>query len=438
MKLNSFQGKLKLLSEQKNLKQKVELWLLNGEVNRNGWKYTNLKEHKDLFAGTPILVAYVGNKIGDGHNFSEVMNADGTVTASFISSTAERIVGLFSDTKDIRIENVDNQQWIVGTGYLWKWYAQELVTKLRKQGAEGMSISIETLVDEYHMEDDVEVYTKYQILGTTILGDDVTPAVAGANIVALNTIGAEEVKKMTLRVASMQNPQNNSKGDLAKMLKKLQEKFDGYKVLGATDTIVALSKDGKTYSYKLNESEEIDLEKVEECVVNSVFGEGDDSISVNIKEIIEPLETKLNAIEQEKADLETAKTEIEKTNSKLAEENSALKKENAELKAKNLEQRKEDVKNAILNRLEKIKSSLNGCDDISADSLLTDEKLEEYANAECGIENAEKDVDSLSMETMLECKNANNSFVWEKMKSNTKVEVSGINRNIQNVKQISK
>ena len=92
-KFNSFTGELKLLAEEKKQMQKVELWLLNDITNRNNWRYERLEEHRHLFAGTPILVAYVGDKVGDGHNFELLRDRNGEEYASFLSATAERIVG---------------------------------------------------------------------------------------------------------------------------------------------------------------------------------------------------------------------------------------------------------------------------------------------------------------------------------------------------------
>ena len=207
-KLVSFTGSLRELAEGEGLLQKVEVMLLNDEINRNNWRYLNLEEHRKLFADTPLLVAYKGKKVGDGHNFDEVRNPDGTVTASFMSATAERIVGWFKSESDIRMETIGNKTWIVGIGYIWKWYAQELVAKLRGQGRanDGMAVSIETLIDEMHIDGKTEVYTKYQVLGTTILGDDVAPAVKDAAIRALSAIGTTGIRELTLRVAAA-NPQ---------------------------------------------------------------------------------------------------------------------------------------------------------------------------------------------------------------------------------------
>ena len=62
-KIVSTEGRLKLLSEEKGWLQKVEVWLLSEGVNRNNWDYQNLDEHRHLFAMTPILCAYAGDKI---------------------------------------------------------------------------------------------------------------------------------------------------------------------------------------------------------------------------------------------------------------------------------------------------------------------------------------------------------------------------------------
>ena len=61
-KNQSFLGKMRVLSKENEFLYRVEVYLLNQEINRNGWKYLNLEEHKDLFVDTPLLVAYVGKR----------------------------------------------------------------------------------------------------------------------------------------------------------------------------------------------------------------------------------------------------------------------------------------------------------------------------------------------------------------------------------------
>lgn len=433
-KVNSFIGELKMLAETKDWYQKVELWLLNDITNRNNWRYERLDEHKKLFAGTPILVAYVGNNVGDGHNFEEVRNADGSVTASFMSATAERVVGYFKDDSNIRIEVKDGQKWIVGTGYIWKWYAQELVAKLKKQGIEGMPISIETLVDEMYMDGTTEVFTKWQVLGTTILGLNVAPAVADANIRALSAIGSKEVREMTLRVASAQqqqaekenkNPQNkkNQKGVTNTMkVKDLENKFPNFTVLAVNGKNVALLSDkGVPYiSTAEKNGEEIAVGLTTEIAVNACFGDGEDSVKVPVDLITE----KLNA------EIIKLKTELEKANGEKTTAMNALEAMQKAEKARRINA----VKEAIKKHLAEIKANTGAdIDDNECDDLMTDEKLEEYSECEdkagafCGEERACKDVDARCMTKIIEAGKAKqnaqkNKFAWNDIKKNSATE----------------
>lgn len=199
-------GKLKLLERQTEFLYPIEIWLVNDQVNRNKWQYPSVVQKKDLFAGTPILVAYVGNKVGDGHNFQTRRDANGEEYASFVSADSERIVGALSEKpEDIRVEEVNGVKWLVAKGFLWKWYAAELVSKIETDSLRGreMSVSIETLVTESHMNGDVEVMDEFLVLGTTILGDGVAPAVENARIKALQEIESE-FNILKVRAASYQ------------------------------------------------------------------------------------------------------------------------------------------------------------------------------------------------------------------------------------------
>lgn len=261
--LRTFSGEIKLLERNSRWLYDVELWLLNDAVNRNGWRYEDMEGHKDLFCGTPLLVAYLqnGNVIGDGHNFRMVIDPEtGEERASFTDATAERIVGALSENPDdIRTEERDGNTWIVGKGFLWEWYAPELVDKIADaaQQGRGMSVSIETLVTRSREEDGVEVEIDYEILGTTILGDHVQPAVKDARIVAWQA-RANEFKELKLRAASFNNvsgteddavepmndeienkPKSNNKGVRHTMnkqaIKSLADKFEGYRVVGLSE-----------------------------------------------------------------------------------------------------------------------------------------------------------------------------------------------------------
>lgn len=244
--VRSLTGHLRVLGKANEFTYNVELELLDDRLTANGWRYVNLEQHRKLFAGQPILIAYThgGRKVGDGHNFRMKRTADGREYASFTDATAERIIGSLSENEaDMRLEDRDGHKWIVGKGTIWAWYAAEAVEKIAVQGR--MSISIETLVTNSHMENDVEIEEEYIILGATILGDDVPPAVAGAHIRPLSQVDIGELK---IRAASynepkMPEPTKPHKGVITHMNgKKLRE----MQALFANDRVVGMAEDGLT------------------------------------------------------------------------------------------------------------------------------------------------------------------------------------------------
>lgn len=296
---NSFTGKLRVLAKEDEFLYKVEVWLLNSEVNRNNWQYLNLDEHRKLFVDTPILVAYTGGKVGDGHNFRMKRDDNGEAYASFTDANAERIVGWFKNDEDIRIEEKDGVRWIVGNGTIWSYYARELADLLTEQGAEGMDVSIETLVDNIRVENGVEVFEDYQILGTTILGQGVNPAVAGAHIRALSL--EDDLKNFKLKVASyMETAKETTKGTKRMAFNKVQleelgKKFNGYKIVGASEDgkhIALMSEtDNCFYGYTFEGEEEVNAENIKPVSLNAeaAFGEDEkvalDVIGVYVDEI---------------------------------------------------------------------------------------------------------------------------------------------------------
>ena len=282
---NSFTGKLRVLSKEDEFLYRVEVWLLNSEVNRNNWQYLNLDEHRKLFVDTPILVAYTGGRVGDGHNFRMKRDENGEEYASFTDANAERIVGWFKNDDDIRIEEKDGVRWIVGNGTIWAYYARELADMLTEQGAEGMDVSIETLVDSYEVKNGVEVFDKYQILGTTILGRGVSPAVAGAHIRAASL--DEDLKNFKLRVASYMETANESKKGKKRMamnktqLEALGQKFNGYKIVGTSEDgkhIALLSEtDNCFYGYVFNGEDEVNAADIKPVSLNAEADFGEDT-----------------------------------------------------------------------------------------------------------------------------------------------------------------
>lgn len=195
-------GTLKVTQRLNEYEFGVELWVMREDENRNKWSYQNLAEYYKTFVGQPILVAYVGRQVGDGHNMAKRRDPEtGEEYYSFMDGTAERIVGTLSeDERDFTLVERDGHTWLKAKGRLFEFYAPELVEKIRRQGT--MEVSAETNVTESHKEGDVDVFTKWTGLGVTILGDRVNPAIPGASIAKLAAM-QEEFKSLKLRAASL-------------------------------------------------------------------------------------------------------------------------------------------------------------------------------------------------------------------------------------------
>lgn len=327
--LRTLTGKLKVLNRSGDYLFPVELWLLNDLRNRNDWRYEGVEQSAAKFLGKPILTAYVGGKVGDGHNFQMETDENGDPAPSFTGATDERIVGSISeDEGDVRIEKTGGATWIVGVGTIFAWYAKELVKKLREYAQQGREIpvSIETLVSKSRMENGVEVEEEYEILGVTILGDRVTPAVAGARIAALSQMEST-FRELKVRAASyiaenktLQKGSKNMSVYTKKQLETLQAKIGSkWHVMAATEDEtgihVALRNDSYDFArYDFAAHDEPFAEsKLVSCAATVDLGIG---TPVDLAPMLDEI-SRLNS------ELDSVKEEIGKKDSQIAAMNAA-------------------------------------------------------------------------------------------------------------------
>ena len=327
--LRTLSGKIRLLRRTGEYLFPVELWLLNDLVNRNGWRYENVAESRGKFVGVPILTAYLngGKTIGDGHNFQSETDENGNPAPSFTGATDERIVGAISDDqKDVRVEQADGATWIVGVGNIYAWYAKELVKKLGEYAEQGREIpvSIETLVSKSRMEGKVEVEEEYMVLGVTILGDHVTPAVAGARIAALNSMEGE-FRELKMRAASYAENQSTIEKGMKTLsvftkqqLEGLQEKFgNAWHVLAAVEDEKGIRIALRSDSYELarcdleNLSDRVTEKSIAICAATVDFGIGTNVDISAVMDAVKANEAKLTG------DLEATKTALAEKESQI-------------------------------------------------------------------------------------------------------------------------
>ena len=312
----TFYGQLKVLESTNPYLMPVEVKALNSLVNRNNWQYINLQSHLSAFAQIPLLTAYNmgGAVIGGGHQFDEKTDPKtGERYVSFTAADAERIVGWVGDNSS-KIENIDGVDWIVCRCAIWSWYAPELAKKIALQGS--MEVSIETIVTKEHIEGDVAVEEEYIVLGITILGDGVQPAVAGASVRNLRMLSEmrEAMQENILKAASymddeseVQEKNKNLKGEKAltyfskKQCADLSKRFDGYTVLAAAQDennvihVALLSKNGDTAVYNMNSVDEtIAVERIKACGGTVAFDCEGKSMEVALESVIDGMNEAIN------------------------------------------------------------------------------------------------------------------------------------------------
>lgn len=343
--LKSVVGQMRVLSTDNPFIKNVEIWALNDITNRNGWRYTNLEQHLPKFRNIPLLTAYLpSGKIGDGHNYDLKRDPKtGEQYASFTAADAERIVGWVPESAQVRLENKDGITWVVVEAALWVWYARELVSQIVRQGDDDpMDVSIETLVFDEYMENGVAVETEYEVLGITILGRGVAPAVAGASIKSLAELSAirDSMSGMCIKAASYQNnptkPVDTGKKEgvkalnyfSKKQLAELEKRFNGYSVISAAQDeagiYVCLMKNGEAFTYTMSDvNETIAEERINaaNAVVQVNFAgktmEIDDGVFTDsVAAELVKANTRISKLEGELKDKEEA---LEKANSSIRE-----------------------------------------------------------------------------------------------------------------------
>lgn len=317
-------GRLKVLEAVNRKLYRVEIWALNDRVNRNGWKYINLESHLPEFQDIPILTAYLrdGKVIGDGHNFDmRIDPKTGEQYASFTGADSERIVGWIPKDANIRIEPEGDTKWVVVTGYLWTWYARELVEKIAGQGG-GMEVSIETLVTKEHRENGYDVEESFIVLGVTVLGDGVSPAVAGASIKSLAELRSsmkDEILKAASYIGEKEpetqkptNPKERKKITMIPTMRQLQEAgkaFEGYTCVGLSEDgmrVALLSADHAPFFYAFSETDKGNVipERIKTASAIVTFKADEMETDASLDTVMAPALNSLNAAEKRVKDLE--------------------------------------------------------------------------------------------------------------------------------------
>ena len=309
---------------------------------------------------------------------------------------------------------------------------------------------METLIDENHMDGQIDVEDVWSGVGVTILGAGVAPAIPGANIARLAALD-EEFKTLKLKAASLQKapdknnaPDNGSlshKGvkDLKtynkRQLAELAARFTDYKVLAAGE------KDGKVYvclmakngAYKYyvieNSAETIVPERFQSMSVNASMQVGEDCITMEAQDFVDMVvventdrlnaaESKVNSLNKE---LETANAQLEAMREfeNKRRLNAAKDKAKATLAKFNANREQKVAESSIDNILTDIEAGLytNSCD---KDKNWTGEsEVAKAVYAVCGAAVEKMDAEAAQRNRTV--------YAWDKFKNNSGEDDGSVN-----------
>lgn len=430
--MNDYLGNLKFMGQDEDKNFLVEVEIVRSGPNRNGWDFQNMETLCNTFLGTPLLCAYLPNRVGDGHNFREATLPSGEEILDFTGPTAERIVGMISENPDdIWTEEREDGTWAIARGKIWRFYNRQLVDKLALQGGMAVSAEIETFGGEMD-ENGTEVYTNWQGLGVTLLHESVPPAVPGAHIQAIRAM-SEKFKEMKFKAASYhpnadeeQGLQGDEGGNNTNEMndkgvnhtmsfnrreaERLAPKFEGYTIVGLSEdskNVILMSETGGLFSYTFNEEygEGVVAEAIAPVKNVSVMcGE----TPADLDEIVKAMSA---TISESKATITNLNARIEALNS-----------ENEALKTAEHDRRIEMVKASVHKALEDIAESCDNAENCDNEAADIEANAEDYAQMEsggkfCGDKRAYKDLMSIFGEKVAEARKENAAknkaqFAW--------------------------
>ena len=134
----------------------------------------------------------------DGHNtMTKIIETPNGYKVEY--KYLERPIGVIPETNNVTYEVGENgEEYCVCDGYVWKSYSNEGYEIIKNSEYKSVSMEIREREGHYDQEDDYYDITKFTYQGITVLGDDVEPAIEGANLTKYSSMDTykEELQKL--------------------------------------------------------------------------------------------------------------------------------------------------------------------------------------------------------------------------------------------------
>jgi hypothetical protein len=208
--------------------KKVKLYIQSDGINYNGSSFTvdSMRDAMRTIDYIPIL-GYVKNNGEiydfDGHNISYDIHVDNNGNTSIVENFDEVPIGVVT-SKDCHIEYVNEKNFLVAYGYIWKSYSNRGIEILERDIEKEVSMEISVFDGDFD-DDGVFAISKYEIHGVTVLGQDVPAAIEGSKIQMSFSRKDNEYENKLKEIDKLLT-QFNLKGGEVMEEKEMQQEFE--------------------------------------------------------------------------------------------------------------------------------------------------------------------------------------------------------------------
>jgi len=211
-----------IVFEADDIKIPVEILVMHDKknLNKSNFEMDVIESAKESIKNIPIL-GYIRKIDGsDSKDFAgheiELSIKDGELKFIYL----ERPIGVIPETNNYEYVESNGKTYVKVLGYIWKEYLNEGYEILQENP--NKSVSMEITVDDYSIgKDGIIDITAYRYLGVTILGDNVSPGMEGANLQVLSQFTDKFSNDYYEKVESLNN-------ELKEKFSKPQFKIDSY------------------------------------------------------------------------------------------------------------------------------------------------------------------------------------------------------------------
>lgn len=215
-------------------------------LNKSSFSTKVIKDAKDTFANIPILANMIKYTDENGETHYDYGGHDAHIEEDAFNEGSYRFiydeipVGIIPETNNFEIVHDDetDKDYVLVDGYLFREYGNYCCDILAERGNKT-DVSAEIYTDEisFDAKNQVIVVNKMRMSGVTLLGEDVNPAMKGANAQVFS-LSEEDKQSLLIKVMkeltdalhkyATSNGENQKKGGENSEMNKFEELLEKY------------------------------------------------------------------------------------------------------------------------------------------------------------------------------------------------------------------